>query len=306
MPHSDRLPPRNARLLELRRRLPVIRRQLWQYPDVIGVGLGYRERRGESTREACVIVHVREKQRRVSKDRRLPKRCQDVPVDVQVRGRTDFCETAVVHDGVHVRSRGRDEVGRAGFVAKNAFGRAELLTAMHILAPDAVGRSYGREDAICVEAQWRDAPYTHVGDLVEGALTPRSDIARVRLRAGVNGSLGLRGSGRIAQWPLPPDRLERGQNVYVALAGEDSDREGTFHSRDYEASFEVDTQRRAHFRGLLSFYLDARKGWSGSLVFDEKQRPIALLSFADVEGSSGLAFGWPLHDYYKSRGLRPL
>jgi hypothetical protein len=57
-------------------------------PDVIGVGVGMRQRGGKYTDEVCIVVMVRAKQPLAALDaeRVLPTSLDGVPVDVQAVG----------------------------------------------------------------------------------------------------------------------------------------------------------------------------------------------------------------------------
>jgi len=61
---------------------------LMAYPNVVGVGVGYRQHNGETTDELCLVVMVDEKVpiSALASDDILPTTLDDVPVDVQETG----------------------------------------------------------------------------------------------------------------------------------------------------------------------------------------------------------------------------
>jgi hypothetical protein len=56
--------------------------------NVVGVGVGLRQRGGEFTDQVCIVVSVREKvpSEQLSPADRIPAQIDGVPVDVQVTG----------------------------------------------------------------------------------------------------------------------------------------------------------------------------------------------------------------------------
>ena len=56
--------------------------------NVVGVGVGLRQRGGEFTNEVCIIVSVRQKvpSEQLSPSDRIPAQVDGVPVDVQATG----------------------------------------------------------------------------------------------------------------------------------------------------------------------------------------------------------------------------
>ena len=57
-------------------------------PNVVGVGVGLRQRGGQFTDEVCIVVSVRQKapNEQLSPADRIPTQIDGVPVDVQVTG----------------------------------------------------------------------------------------------------------------------------------------------------------------------------------------------------------------------------
>jgi hypothetical protein len=62
--------------------------ELMARPDVVGVGVGMRQRGGETTDEVCIVVMVKEKHplSALDAERVLPAVLDGVPVDVQAVG----------------------------------------------------------------------------------------------------------------------------------------------------------------------------------------------------------------------------
>ncbi|RMF35827.1 MAG: hypothetical protein D6759_04325 [Chloroflexi bacterium] len=56
--------------------------------NVVGVGIGFRQRGGEQTDEICIVVSVRKKvpPNQLAPDDRIPTDLEGVPVDVQEVG----------------------------------------------------------------------------------------------------------------------------------------------------------------------------------------------------------------------------
>ena len=57
-------------------------------PNVVGVGIGLRQRGGQFDDEVCIVVSVRHKtpDEQLSPEDRIPAQLDGVPVDVQVTG----------------------------------------------------------------------------------------------------------------------------------------------------------------------------------------------------------------------------
>lgn len=57
-------------------------------PNVVGVGIGLRQREGQFSDEVCIVVSVRQKTpvEQLSPEDRIPALLDGVPVDVQVTG----------------------------------------------------------------------------------------------------------------------------------------------------------------------------------------------------------------------------
>ncbi|MGD9100523.1 MAG: hypothetical protein PVF45_08580 [Anaerolineae bacterium] len=57
-------------------------------PNVVGVGVGLRQRGGQFTDEVCIVVSVRKKvpKEQLAPEERIPAQVDGVPVDVQATG----------------------------------------------------------------------------------------------------------------------------------------------------------------------------------------------------------------------------
>jgi hypothetical protein len=60
--------------------------QLLSIPDVVGVGVGFREVEGEPTDEIALIVNVRDHDLEKSTRNEIPSELEGVPVDVKFVG----------------------------------------------------------------------------------------------------------------------------------------------------------------------------------------------------------------------------
>lgn len=62
--------------------------ELLSKPNVVGVGVGFRQTGGQATDYVAVVVMVREKipEAQLSPDQRIPAQIEGVPVDVQEVG----------------------------------------------------------------------------------------------------------------------------------------------------------------------------------------------------------------------------
>jgi len=61
---------------------------LMRFPNVVGTGIGYRQRKGQTTGELCLVVMVSQKLERLDlpDDAILPSELDGVPVDVVETG----------------------------------------------------------------------------------------------------------------------------------------------------------------------------------------------------------------------------
>lgn len=62
--------------------------KLMSYPNVVGVGIGFRERNGKLTGEKCIVVNVKKKidPENLKKKEIIPKELDGVPVVVKETG----------------------------------------------------------------------------------------------------------------------------------------------------------------------------------------------------------------------------
>lgn len=62
--------------------------RLMQFPNVVGTGIGYRQRKGQTTDEMCLVVLVSQKLKRSALPVQaiLPRELDGVPVDVVETG----------------------------------------------------------------------------------------------------------------------------------------------------------------------------------------------------------------------------
>lgn len=78
----------DATIAHLNHVLEVHGAQLMQKPNVIGVGIGFRQVAGELTEERCLVVMVSQKlpEAQVSAEDAIPTEIDGAPVDVQEMG----------------------------------------------------------------------------------------------------------------------------------------------------------------------------------------------------------------------------
>ena len=71
-------------LVRLRKAKAVLKKRLQGHPDVIAVGIGYRERRGNIVQRGCIRIHVRKKFAldALPPELRLPTTIRGVPINV--------------------------------------------------------------------------------------------------------------------------------------------------------------------------------------------------------------------------------
>jgi len=62
--------------------------KLMSYPNVVGVGIGFRERKGKYTKEKCIVVNVKKKihPEDLKEKEIIPKELDGVPVVVKEAG----------------------------------------------------------------------------------------------------------------------------------------------------------------------------------------------------------------------------
>lgn len=63
--------------------------KLLSFPNVVGVGIGFKERKNVSTKKLCLKVYVLKKipPSKLSKDQLIPKRLEGIETDVEEAGR---------------------------------------------------------------------------------------------------------------------------------------------------------------------------------------------------------------------------
>ncbi len=62
--------------------------ELMRYPNVVAVGVGFRQRGGQTTNEVCIVVSVTHKQpaAQLKRGEAIPASLEGVPVDVVETG----------------------------------------------------------------------------------------------------------------------------------------------------------------------------------------------------------------------------
>ena len=279
------------------------RKKLLARENVVGVGVGFRERASEVEPEICIAIDVRKKEANPVDP--LPPEVEGVPIDVGEAASLSL-SSATNTSGATIKAEGRTERGRLGLVFESDRGCAGL-TVMHVLAPDHVRRSYDESSGIIVEERL-DSGTKRLGPVIHGRFDHYSDFA-VFIHPEGRPEM----PGKTYSYP-PPSRVDRAlreRSLNATLIVSDAPRwpKGRVSRFPYDLTARTDQSSSTIFRSLakLDFGEGAgiRKGWSGSPIVDEAYAPFGLLSFASLDGRFG--FCWPrVWQIAKSLGLRPV
>jgi hypothetical protein len=272
-----------------------LKRRLRDHPDVVAIGIGYRQRGSRIIQRMCVRVHVR---RKFALDalpvkRRIPKSIRGVPVDVvqsTLKGQADHTGRfdplvggiAVANARLHTTT-GR--IGTCGAVFRTLTGQHLLLSNWHVL--------YGASGSDGEEVV-QPAPFGSVnviGQTKAGVISATADCAVAELntsRAVSTTILGL--SGAVLRKGTP--RV----NMLVRKSGMNGLGRGVIIGTDLDGPVDVDGTVREFVDqveivprdGDTSVDLNCADGDSGSLWIADEDGRIVALHFAG-DGSRAVA-----------------
>lgn len=286
------------------------RAALSKFPNVVTVGVGFRECKGKRTREPCFVVGVLAKNSRAKPQ--LPSELMGVRIDVQkVRMPRLVSSAAGAGD---CRAHGREERGQIGMLAKSG-ADTFALTALHVLMKEAVGTDVPTSslNGQVVEGNADPAdPFGRIGKLVAGGFDELRDVALVKLDAGVNVSDKLVGTSIKLKAPLAftPGFVASSPEVQVEIATAQTIR-GQLKEWPVTGRFETESGHGT-FDDLAKFELRTRvvrPGWSGGVIFSATSKhPLALISFAEPLSNTDVthAYGFPLAPHWQAWGLNTL
>jgi hypothetical protein len=290
---------------------------LGRYRRVLGVGLGFERKGGRLKAErVAYVVHVARKHEPRKPADCLPTELFGVPVDVVERRKAGVRSFSA---GTFVSASGEsDDFGHLGLIARDPAGRAVGLTVAHVARPGefTVGVSGGSagDSMSCWDFASDPAPG---GALVEAHFDSGQDIAQIALAATASNPFDPRLDGKemagrpraITALSSPPlavrlviPGIEWPQGLLVEIG-----HAGTFGTKSNSGD--------EWFSGLLQFEFSdvdqVEPGWSGALICDGNDAPIALLSFgAKVRSNRDgqlrpTGWGWPIEPHYNFWRLSP-
>ena len=285
----------DAAMATARHAKAILKKRLKDHPDVVAIGIGYRERRGRIVQRMCIRVHVRKKFAfdALPPKRRIPTSIQGVPIDVvesalrghatDPTGRFDplVGGVAVANSRLHAAS-GR--IGTCGAIF-NALGQRLLLSNWHVL--------YG-EEGIDGEDVVQPAPFGDeniIGRTRAAVISSSVDCAVAELngkRALSSTILGLTS----AVLRLGTPRI----NLPVRKSGTNGLGRGVIVGLDLDASALIDGSLRDFVNqieivprnGESSLELNCDEGDSGALWISDDDGRIVGLHFAG-DGSRAVA-----------------
>lgn len=286
----------DAAMEKARRAKALLKERLKDHPDVVAIGIGYRERGGRIVQRMCVRVHVRKKfaDDALPAARRIPSSIAGVSVDVvqstlrgqaaDPTGRFDplVGGIAVANSRLHAAS-GR--LGTCGAVFRNAAGQRLLLSNWHVL--------YGA-DGVDGEDVVQPAPFEDqnvIGTTKAAVISSSVDCAVAELNAkravsstilGLNQAVLQRGTPRINMLVRKSGTNGLGRGVIIGLEFDPSPViDGSI--RDFVDQIEIVPRL-----GESSLDLNCDEGDSGALWISEDDGRIVGLHFAG-DGSRAVA-----------------
>lgn len=172
-------------LARLRKAKAALKRRLRGHPDVLALGIGYREREGRIVQTGCVRVHVRKKFTldAIPRELRLPRTIRGVPIDViessfgtHATNPTSRCDPLlggiVVTGTVPFAATGK--VGSVGCVV-STMGTPLLLSCWHVLYGPT-----GQDNDVVVQPR-PSGTLNDIGKNKVGIITDRVDCAVAEL-----------------------------------------------------------------------------------------------------------------------------
>lgn len=279
---------------------------LQRYPDVLSVGVGYRE--GAHGRgEPCIVVGVREGSEHAA---RVPRQLHGIPIDVQMVPQARLLSSLA--PGAIIGVESRIERGQLGLLGR-ANGKRCALTALHVLSRERLGLLVRGNNELegrkVMASRLGDAQEVSVGTLRDGVFATDEDIALVELDDQVPVSTLVAGTDVSLSAPVPMLADLIGAAVRLEVEG-DASLIGVVRNWPVTLDAEYETGRTV-FRNLIQFELDSafvRPGWSGSVIFKREGIPLALLSFGSNRTADQPAFGYgfPLATRWATWGLSTL
>jgi hypothetical protein len=316
-----RTPPRAAQakgFAAAMRNLHAAQAILRRYPRVLGVGLGFERKRGRlKAGRVAYVVHVARKHDPRRRADRLPDELFGIPVDVIERHRAGVRSFSA---GSFVAASGdTTDFGHLGLIASDPQGGAVGVTVAHVARPAqfkvSVSDGSGGDPMSCWDLASDPAPG---GSLAEAHFDNGQDIARIPLDGGPDNPFDplLDGQARAGRPRNVTALLSPPLAVQLVVPGIDWP-QGSLVEVGHQGRFDTKSAiGNATFTGLLQFEfpkIDAiEDGWSGSLICDRRNAPIALVSFGglarthDQDPLRATAWGWPLAPNYNFWRLSPL
>jgi hypothetical protein len=290
---------------------------LGRYRGVVGVALGFERKRGSvQAGKAAYVVHVSRKRDPRNSRERLPEVLFGVPIDVVQRGAAG----ARFSSGCFAApAANTDDYGHLGLIAKNPSGAMVGLTVGHVAVPGAYPLTVSTGSQPSVMDCWNlDDNPERGGSLVEAHFAPAQDIALIALTPADPSKIDPRLDGKAkAGTPRPITALlSPPLAVQLVIPGITTWPRGRLTEVGHSGRFDTKSQfGDDNFSGLCTFEFPAldeiEPGWSGSLICDLANRPLALLSFGAVvrpdadSAPSPTVWAWPMSPHYSFWRLGP-
>ena len=290
---------------------------LGRYRGVVGVAVGFERKRGSlRPGKAAYVVHVSRKRDPRTSRERLPDDLFGVPIDIVQRGAAGprFSSGCFAAPAANT-----NEYGHLGLIAKDPSGTTVGLTVGHVAVPGAYPLTASVVSQPSVVDCWNlDDDPEKGGSLVEAHFAPTQDIALIALAPADPSKIDPRLDGKVNAGvprpitsllspPLPVQLVIPGLTTWPQGRLTEVGHSGRF---DTKSEFGDDT-----FSGLCTFEFPAldeiEPGWSGSLICDLANRPLALLSFGAVvrpdanSAPTPTVWAWPISPHYSFWRLGP-
>ncbi len=300
--------PVPRKLRDMRLAYSEARSRLWDLPNVVGLGLGFKKTaRRVNYRSPCFVVHVSHKHEMPDIER-IPALINGIPTDVQHR--EVIAEANSFNGGGHVRAVGETAEGRLGVLVRRSNGAIAALTAAHVLFPDRFPVAVAESDQ-AVEAHGLLNSWVRIGKVVAARYDRGRDAALIEVTNN-DFDRAVGGGGLI---PLEPRHMVDGDQgklpAQLAIDVEGALPSGWLSNRNYAGKIQTRAAGEKTFEALCQFHMDhgvegqpAERGFSGGLICDVRGAPLALLSFAGRVDGEAVAFGWPITRLYSDWSLR--
>lgn len=301
-----------TRLLRLLREAVKKRSYILRISDVLGYGVGFRERNGEWTDEPALIVYVcpgrkAKKYEDMPRHQRIPSRIRLkvgkktiwLPVDI-VETETGKLmagnpATASLDKLVSIGHQNEpDRTGSIGWIARRNSPNRELVlcTALHalvdlkspLLTGAQVEKTYRfddqRFDNIVNPSRLDNGHFVNdiVGFMVAGRRSNLVDVGVVQITdlPWVRALIERMGAFREPHL-LTEDEIDSQEPIQVSILGRTSRRQsGVVKEFPAQHTFEY-SDRKVILFNLIATDIATRKGDSGALLFDSERRPLGML-----------------------------